>query len=87
MLPKYRVAYGAHRKSRARAAPYSRSKILARWAHTCGYCGAAARALDHMQPLARGGRDEVTNLIPACDVCNADKGTKTLAEWAGEATP
>lgn len=82
MNPLYRAAYGAQRRERARAAPYSRTAILARWGYACGYCGAAARALDHVQPLAAGGPDCEANLIPACDACNASKGTKTLAEWS-----
>lgn len=67
--------------------PYSRTAILARWGHTCAYCPALAKHLDHVVPLSRGGTDTEDNIVPACAPCNLSKGAKTLAEWAGTFGP
>lgn len=61
---------------------YSRKAILARWRGLCAYCDAPAEHLDHVTPLSRGGRDEPTNIVPACAACNLSKADHTLAEWA-----
>jgi 5-methylcytosine-specific restriction endonuclease McrA len=61
---------------------YSRTEILARWKHTCAYCGGVATHLDHVEPLSKGGTDTEANIVPACAPCNLSKGAKTLAEWA-----
>ena len=48
--------------------------ILAAWG-CCAYCGATGMPLqrDCVQPLSRGGRYTVTNVVPACRTCNASK--------------
>ena len=47
----------------------------------CAYCLTAdATDVDHVQPLARGGRDELDNLVPACKSCNSSKKNSTLLE-------
>ncbi|AUG87169.1 HNH endonuclease [Streptomyces phage Attoomi] len=71
-----------------RPEPYDRAEILARWAG-CAYCDGPAEELDHVLPLARGGRDVAANLVAACRDCNASKYTHTLACWAthGGAVP
>jgi 5-methylcytosine-specific restriction endonuclease McrA len=38
--------------------------------------------MEHMTPLARGGRHTAANVIPSCQPCNARKHTKTAAEFA-----
>lgn len=43
------------------------------------------RTVDHIKPLARGGKHEIENLAPACLPCNCSKGTKLLSEWSGRA--
>jgi 5-methylcytosine-specific restriction endonuclease McrA len=35
-----------------------------------------------MQPLARGGSNDASNLQLLCPRCNLGKGYKTMAEWA-----
>lgn len=47
----------------------------------CVYCGRHATHVDHVLPLARGGWEHESNLVPACGHCNCSKGTKLLAEW------
>lgn len=44
----------------------------------CAYCGErVATTRDHVVPLARGGKDEAANVVPACLPCNVRKGTRT----------
>ena len=37
--------------------------------------------LDHIMPIARGGRHSIGNLMPLCQKCNLQKGTKTWFEY------
>jgi 5-methylcytosine-specific restriction enzyme A len=37
--------------------------------------------MDHVIPLARGGRSEKINLVPCCKVCNTKKKQMIPAEW------
>lgn len=47
----------------------------------CG-CGASGRStVDHLVPIARGGRHAIGNLIPLCRACNSSKGAWTWMEW------
>lgn len=36
---------------------------------------------DHMIPVSRGGSDSITNLVGACQRCNAEKGTMSATEY------
>jgi 5-methylcytosine-specific restriction endonuclease McrA len=55
---------------------------------TCPYCDKPLRpaiaTLDHLTPLARGGRHSLYNVTVACGDCNTRKGIKTPLEfmWA-----
>lgn len=44
----------------------------------CTYCGGEAEHMEHVMPLARGGRHCLSNLVPSCGPCNWSKGTKIL---------
>jgi len=52
--------------------------------HYCTYCDAEIRGkdccVDHIIPLARGGRHVASNLCLACRSCNSKKGAKILGE-------
>ncbi len=54
-----------------------RFEVLRRDGHTCRYCGAKAPdvklTVDHVVPTALGGKDEPSNLVTACQPCNAGK--------------
>lgn len=67
--------------SRAQRAENQRILAASNVCHICG--GPGADAIDHVVPLARGGRDDVTNKKPAHhDVppfCNRIKGAKLYA--------
>ena len=46
----------------------------------CAYCGKRKKlTMDHVVPLARGGRHDKTNIVPACVNCNSQKHT---ADWS-----
>lgn len=59
-----------------------RFEVFKRDAFKCQYCGAVAPEvllqLDHIQPVATGGSNDITNLITACAACNSGKGARTL---------
>lgn len=54
-----------------------RYEVLRRDGHTCRYCGAKAPdveiTVDHVVPVALGGKDEASNLVAACRPCNNGK--------------
>lgn len=52
----------------------------------CWYCGSHLNpfdnlCIDHVRPLARGGSNEIENLVPCCTYCNQQKGTAMVEEW------
>ncbi len=56
--------------------------IQAAWGG-CAYCGVTDAALqkDCVQPLSRGGRYSLANVVPACRSCNASKGNEEVTHW------
>jgi len=52
----------------------------------CAYCRhehePRALTLDHVIPIAQGGRHEAANIVLACPVCNYEKGNRTPEQWA-----
>ncbi len=52
---------------------------------TCYYCGRAVAArdltMDHIVPIARGGRSTKGNLVPSCKDCNSKKKQLLPMEW------
>lgn len=51
----------------------------------CHYCGGLFASkeltLDHIVPLARGGRSSKGNCVPACKECNNKKRDLLPIEW------
>lgn len=45
---------------------------------------ASELTMDHLIPIARGGKSSKTNCVPCCKECNSKKGAKTRAEIALE---
>lgn len=43
------------------------------WGDDCVYCGTPASTLDHVLATVSGGLNEVSNLVPACWLCNSTK--------------
>lgn len=52
---------------------------------SCYYCGRkvgyASLTMDHVIPLARGGRSTKDNLVPCCKECNTRKKGSLPVEW------
>lgn len=52
---------------------------------TCWYCGQMVGfkdlTMDHVIPLARGGRSTKDNLVPCCKACNIKKKSSLPVEW------
>ncbi len=58
-----------------------RYDVLRRDKFRCVLCGAAAKDgvqlhVDHIRPLSKGGKTEMSNLRTLCDRCNLGKGAK-----------
>lgn len=68
---------------------YLRADTVDEWLEKCAllgniciYCGEAKPlTIDHKVPLCRGGRNDITNIVPACQSCNSKKGRRTTAEY------
>ncbi|KAI3471484.1 hypothetical protein Pfo_028134 [Paulownia fortunei] len=59
----------------------SRKNIFHRDNFTCQYCSCGENlTIDHVLPIARGGKWTWENLVAACAKCNSKKGQKTLEE-------
>lgn len=60
-----------------------RFEVLKRDNFTCQYCGASAPnvelQVDHIHPVAKGGRSRYANLITACRHCNIGKSDIPLS--------
>ena len=54
-----------------------------RYKGRCAYCQSSSGPfeIDHVNPVSRGGSDEIGNLVLACKACNTAKGTQTAAEF------
>lgn len=52
----------------------------------CHYCGRTvspkALTMDHIVPLARGGKSTKGNVVPCCKACNTRKKQLLPMEWA-----
>jgi hypothetical protein len=61
-----------------------RFEVFKRDSFRCQYCGAAAPevllVVDHINPVAKGGKNNILNLITACEGCNAGKGARELSD-------
>lgn len=75
------VARERERARKLRASGWWQSRVSK---GVCAYCGAqvGARALtmDHVVPVARGGRSARGNVVPSCKPCNNAKKLLTPAE-------
>lgn len=73
------------REQRRLMTPALRRKVLERDGYVCQKCGkplpgGRGAHIDHIRPVARGGRTELTNLQALCARCNESKGAK----WDGD---
>lgn len=60
----------------------TRFEVFKRDSFTCQYCGRSAPEvilhLEHINPVAGGGDNDVMNLITSCEPCNQGKGARAL---------
>jgi hypothetical protein len=84
-IPKYYQKLPQNNEGRLSASRWQKVKrqILKRDNYTCQYCGSKKKPLhcDHIMPISRGGSNDPSNLIAACQRCNLSKHDKTLQEW------
>lgn len=61
-----------------------RFEVFKRDKFVCQYCGCKAPDVvlhvDHIQPVASGGKTEIMNLITSCQPCNSGKGARLLTD-------
>lgn len=61
-----------------------RFEVFKRDAFTCQYCGGKAPEtilhVDHIEPVSKGGNNDILNLITSCQACNAGKSDRRLDE-------
>lgn len=94
--PDKRAAMGNNRRARKYGNPGYVGVSGADWAAikrrangTCTYCGAlvANLVMDHVIPLARGGRHAIGNIAAACVTCNSAKTDLFVSEWRHSKMP
>lgn len=63
-----------------------RFEVFKRDSFTCQYCGRNAPdvvlEVDHISPVAKGGSNELTNLVTSCFDCNSGKSDRELSDSA-----
>lgn len=59
------------------------TEVFQRDNYTCTYCGAIGGEIecDHIVPVSKGGKNEVSNLATACQTCNRKKGAKDASDF------
>lgn len=61
-----------------------RFEVFKRDSFTCQYCGKSAPDallhIDHINPIAGGGEDDILNLVTSCQDCNLGKGARKLSD-------
>lgn len=60
-----------------------REYLLEKFGRKCVYCKSenVPLEIEHIVPKARGGSNRISNLAPACHICNQRKGTQTAKEF------
>ena len=63
-----------------------RFEVFKRDNFKCQYCGASAPGvllhIDHINPVAKGGTNDILNLVTSCEGCNSGKSDKLLSDNA-----
>lgn len=61
-----------------------RFEVFKRDSFTCQYCGQKSPdvllEIDHIEPVAKGGTNDILNLITSCQACNAGKSDRRLSD-------
>lgn len=87
VMPDRNVGYRPAATARRKWSIKVRRHIWQRYGRRCYYCAVELQSwqghfmhLDHLMPLVGSGRDEVSNLVPACPDCNLEKGGTVFPE-------
>jgi HNH endonuclease len=66
----------------------NRLKVWERDDYKCRYCGKQltrfTATLDHVHPVAKGGKNSLENLVTACLECNSKKNVKPLGDFMAD---
>lgn len=91
---RYRLTEGRGRKGRRdkRGVPIvgaeTRARLFDVTGGLCGYgCGRVATSLDHVIPVAKGGRTGPGLMVPACTSCNSAKRDRDPWPWIDRLMP
>lgn len=77
-----RRAHSTRRKRGVERVPeFARELMMELFEGGCAYCPSPAETWDHVVPVAKGGKTEPSNIVPACTVCNSSKRDRDLDEW------
>ena len=80
--PEEHLARERHRARELRRSQWWKNRV---GQGTCHYCGRrfppAELTMDHIVPIARGGRSTRSNVVPCCRECNASKQSLLPVEW------
>jgi 5-methylcytosine-specific restriction endonuclease McrA len=69
------------RAKKLRQSPWWKTQIQKGLCHFCQQTvGTDHLTMDHLVPLARGGRSTRGNIVPACQACNRSKKLNTPVE-------
>ena len=72
-------------EQRRRLTKEERLEVLKKTDFRCAYCGMElgfdSFQVDHVVPLRSGGKDEISNMLPACRSCNHYKSTLTVEQF------
>lgn len=69
-----------------------RRAVIEKTSGKCAYCAVVLTVdgghpnsyqPDHVLPVAKGGSDDIANLIPSCASCNAKKSARTALQFMG----
>ena len=63
----------------------NRRDIYNKYDGHCAYCGKKIEyddmTIDHIIPQSKGGKDNLENTIPSCQLCNNQKGNRSVEEF------
>jgi 5-methylcytosine-specific restriction endonuclease McrA len=83
--PEYFAAYQRKRTAKKHHNDFryvTRKELVKMYKSACIYCGSKKSIeIDHVIPIARGGRHAIGNLAPACMSCNRSKHSLFIMEW------
>jgi len=81
-LPEPRAAEPGAKPKRKAMSQKLRFEVFKRDGFRCMYCGAHPPAVvlqvDHVTAVARGGKNDIDNLVTSCQPCNLGKGARDL---------